>query len=128
MTIRNVWTLAVIFLFGATLGLASRAEQRDGEKADPIHNYLCNYAKVYHLERGSHLSVRSGAGLRFAKVGSLSEGTFVYICDEHGDWFEVFYGSDTPCGSEIADGIRRNKTSGCKSGWVNRKWIDVLSG
>jgi uncharacterized protein YgiM (DUF1202 family) len=117
-----------IFILGASIGAVSRAERQDNEKAEPSQNYVCNYAKVYHLKHGTRLSVRSGAGSRFHKVDSLSEGTFVYICDEHGDWVEVFYGSDTTCGSEISSGIRRSKTSGCRSGWVNRQWIDVLSG
>jgi hypothetical protein len=110
------------------MAVVSRAEQQGDEKSDPIHNYVCNYARVYHLKQGSRLSVRSGPGLRFRSVDSLSEGVIVYICNEEAGWVEVFYGSDSPCGSENSNGIQRNKTSGCKSGWVNKYWINVLSG
>ena len=91
--------------------------------------YLCNYARVRHVQVGSHLSVRSGPGLQFSKVDQLRAGKPVYICDEQGDWLKIFYGGEeTPCGSVSSVGLDVRKAAACKSGWVNRKWIDVLSG
>ena len=90
---------------------------------------LCGFAKVNHLQEGSYLSVRSGPGSQFSKIDSLEAGTSVYVCDEHREWLRIFYGGkDTPCGSESPGGLDARKAATCKSGWVNRKWIDVLSG
>jgi hypothetical protein len=90
---------------------------------------LCNFAKVYRLRDGSRLSVRSGSGASFSLTDRLEDGRSVYICDEHRDWYRIYYGGlDTPCGQEFPAGIDARKASECKSGWVSRKWIDVHSG
>jgi hypothetical protein len=91
--------------------------------------YLCNFAKVDHLKAGSYLSVRSGPGERFSMIDRLKAGRAVYTCDEHNEWYKVFYGSsDSPCGVESTSGIDVRAVSTCKFGWVNKKWVDVLSG
>ena len=115
-------------LIGAFVVLALGAMQQDtGQIAKAP--YFCNYAKVYRLEVGSHLSVRSGPGERFSRIDRLEAGRSVYICDEHREWYKAFYGGlDSPCGSESTGGKDVRKVAACKSGWVNRKWIDVLSG
>jgi uncharacterized protein YgiM (DUF1202 family) len=111
-------------LLALTLAGMQQGTKQIGEAKD-----LCNYAKVYHVKTGSYLSVRSGPGVRFARVDRLQAGRTVYICDEHGEWYKVCYGGpDTPCGLESTGGLDVSKTVGCKSGWVDRKWIDVLSG
>jgi hypothetical protein len=91
--------------------------------------YLCNFARVYHLETGSYLSVRSGPSTRFSRIDRLTAGTAVYTCDEQGEWVKIFYGGpNTPCGSESGNGLDARRVATCKSGWLNRKWIDVISG
>lgn len=98
------------------------------DRANTYHGLdLCNYAKVKMLKPGQHLSVRSGAGVHYRNVDRLRADTEVYICDEQGDWFKVFYGSGS-CSQTLRDGIDSKETASCKSGWVNRKWIDVISG
>jgi hypothetical protein len=109
------------------------AQQEAGQTGNSIGStkkpYLCNFAKVYNLEVGSRLSVRSGPGKRFDRIDSLEAGRSVYICDEQGDWLKIFYVDlESPCGSEFPVGIDVCKVAPCKSGWVNREWIDVISG
>ena len=96
----------------------------------PNAAYLCNFAKVKaHLERRDYVIVRSGAGTKFREIGRLRSGRGVYICDESGDWFKVYYsGPDGPCGSAATNGLDVRKAKGCQSGWVEKKWIDVTSG
>ena len=94
--------------------------------------YMCNYSKVINLQPGHFLSVRSGPGTRFRRTDQLSPGKEVYVCDEHFYWYEVFY-SDTsvpnsPCGMSSPKGLDVSKAKRCKSGWVQRNWIDVISG
>lgn len=88
--------------------------------------YLCNFSKVKNLRPESYLNVRSGAGVRFRKIDRLRNGMEVYICNERGDWYQVFYGG--PCGPTSSKGLDVQKTTECKSGWVNSNWIDVISG
>ena len=92
--------------------------------------YVCNYAMVKdHLEQGSYVTIRLGPGAQFKKVDRLRSGKEVYICDESGDWFKVFYSdSKGPCGSTSSNGLDVQKARGCQSGWVEKKWIDVISG
>ena len=123
----------ILLFFGLSLGLAAGATQHSEQKPDRIFNnngpYRCNYAKVNHLQPGSHLTVRLRPSLRSRMVDKLADGAHVYICDEHADWYKVFYGGrDAPCGTEFSNGIEQRKTLDCKSGWVNRNWIDVTSG
>ena len=115
------------------LAFALSAAQQDGGQAGKsipyTKPYLCNFAKVYHIKVGSYLSVRSGPGVEFSKVDQLAAGASVYICDERGEWFRIFYGgADSPCGSISPSGLDVRKVTTCKSDWVNRKWINVLSG
>jgi uncharacterized protein YgiM (DUF1202 family) len=95
-----------------------------GTRAD-----VCNFAKVYHLNAAIYLVVRAGPGKEFTKIDRLKAGTTVYVCDEHREWLRVFYGgAGTACNSESTSGLDFHEVGSCKSGWVNRKWIDVLSG
>ena len=120
-------------LISILLAIALGTAQQDiGQTKNSISldkGFLCNYAKVYRLKVGSYLSVRSGPGERYSKIDRLEAGRSVYICDEHMEWYRIFYGSlDSPCGEKSIGGLDVRKVGSCKSGWVNRKWIDVISG
>ena len=110
---------SILCLLIAALGTQTASQQT---------SYVCNYARVYKLKSGSHLIIRSRPSPASSKVGLLENGNPVYICDERGEWLKVFYGGGTSCGSVSSNGIDERHTVGCKSGWVNRKWIDVVSG
>lgn len=118
--------VALAILMTLTLGDVL-AQSPGGTSSAP---YLCNYAKVKdHLEQGSYITVRSGAGVQFKKIDRLQSGREVYICDESGEWFKIFYSdSNGPCGATSSDGLDVRKAKGCQSGWVEKKWIDVISG
>ncbi|MEP6622493.1 MAG: SH3 domain-containing protein, partial [bacterium] len=82
-----------------------------------------------HSEEEDRLTVRSGAGSQFRKIDRLHSGRKVYICDERGGWFKIFYSNPQgPCGPTFSNGLGVHKTAGCKSGWVEQKWIEVISG
>ena len=92
-------------------------------------SYVCNYAKVnVDSTRGSYAIIRSGPGAQFNKIDRLHSGKDVYICDETEDWFKIFYGSNGPCSSKSGKGLDLDKTKHCQSGWVEKKWIEVISG
>ena len=96
----------------------------------PSIAYLYNFAKIKdHLGQGDYVTVRSGPGTKFRQIDRLHSGREVYICDERGDWFKIFYSRpDGPCGSTSTNGLNTQKTKGCQAGWIEKKWIDVISG
>lgn len=112
--------LAVLVLLCAGSGMAQNTS----------NFYTCNSAKVELTSgQGNSVAVRVGPGHRFREIDKLGSGHRVYICDEQGDWFEIFYsGSDAPCGSSSDSGLDVRKAKGCRSGWVEKKWINVISG
>jgi hypothetical protein len=90
---------------------------------------FCNLAKVEKLAVGQSLVVYSKPGSKFRKVDALKSGAFVYICDSTEDWYEVFYGfGEEPCSAVVDEGLPFEKTRSCKSGWVSKKLISVISG
>jgi SH3-like domain-containing protein len=95
-------------------------------------SYKCNYAKIINLKKGAYVSVRSGPGMKYKPVDYLKNNAIIYICDEYGDWNKVFYSDgEGPCSGEVTsvlDGLDENIAVLCKSGWVHRKFIDVISG
>ncbi len=118
-------------LFGVPLASASSPSQQDRGtvQQNVTKGYLCNFAKVYHLNPGAHLPVRSGPGAQFPQTDQLVGGKAVYVCDEQGDWLKVSYGGEnTPCGTVLSNGLDAQKALECSSGWVRRKYINVLSG
>jgi hypothetical protein len=90
---------------------------------------LCNYAKVYRLAGGAKLNVHSAATIQSPEIDSLPNGTVVYICDEIKDWVQIFYGGiGKPCKAGTSEGLPETQRRDCHSGWVQQKWINVISG
>ena len=94
-----------------------------------IPSGVCNFAKVNdYLDRG-YVTVRSGPGIEFRKIARLPSGRVVYTCDESRDWIEIFYSDPNgPCSPSFTNGLDMRKAVSCQSGWVEKKWIDVISG
>ena len=114
-------------LLSALTALAMLVTQTGGQPTRPP--YLCNYAKVGHLQTASHWIVRAGPGVRFPNKDGLQNGAVVYVCNERLDWWQISYsGLVGPCGALSPGGLHSRKAQACRSGWVNRKWIDILSG
>ena len=91
--------------------------------------WLCNYAKVYQLADGTKLSVHTTASNKSAKIDSLPNGAVVYTCDETSSWTQIFYGTvDKPCKAGTPNGLPEIQRTDCRSGWVQSKWINVISG
>jgi hypothetical protein len=93
-------------------------------------SYVCNLAKIYRLKTGHYVSVHSSPTQRSSKIDQLTNDTVVYICDEEEGWLKVSYGSrKNPCGPAAPiDGLDISKTTACKSGWVRREWVNIISG
>jgi hypothetical protein len=91
--------------------------------------YLCNFAKVSLPSTSDHLDVHAQPRSGARKLDRLTQGQVVYVCDENRSWFRVSYGPpETPCGSTKTGGLDVRETRTCKTGWVTRKWVSVISG
>jgi hypothetical protein len=92
--------------------------------------YTCNLARVDKLQAGSFLSVHSAPSASSRSIASLKPGAFVYIGDETRHWYKVFYGdAKIACGPDLpATGLDIRKATTCRSGWVSKEWITVISG
>jgi uncharacterized protein YgiM (DUF1202 family) len=112
-------TLAVFIAFQQAIGVAQSPSN------DLADWGTCNLAIVKQVKHP--LAVRSGAGTKFRTIDRLNSGTNVYTCDSTRDWYRVFY-STGACASISNKGLDVRKTKGCQSGWVAKKWIEVLSG
>lgn len=76
---------------------------------------------------GNALSVRAGPGLQYANLDKLPAGTRLWLCDDRDDWLGVVYGS-TDCGVSTPVAERRSYVGPCSSGWVYRKYVDLIAG
>jgi SH3-like domain-containing protein len=115
----------------ALLAITMFGTQQSAQVPAPVTTYrgldLCNYAEVKPLQSAMHLIVRSGPGKQFQKIDQLEGGAVVYTCDEHADWLKIYYATG-PCSEVVPQGLDAKKAQMCKSGWVNRKWIEIISG
>jgi hypothetical protein len=91
--------------------------------------WQCNYAKVYQLADGTKLNIQVAAATKSAKIDSLPNGAVVYVCDETRSSFQIFYGTvDKPCKAGTRNGLPETQRTDCRSGWVQKKWINIISG
>jgi hypothetical protein len=120
--------LRILIALAVLIGQSHPQGARD--QSTPYGPYTCNLAKVYKIQVGKHLSVRSQPSNKSPRIDQLEPKAFVYICDETYGWYKVFYGeSANGCGTESpTTGLDVRQTRTCKSGWVSKKWIDVISG
>lgn len=89
----------------------------------------CNLATAYRLERGKKLRVRVKPSATALVIARLDEGNIVYICDSMGEWLKVYFaGPEGPCFRTYEDGLRFREARRCRSGWVRREWVNILSG
>lgn len=107
-------------------GQSVRAPHRGGAVTD----VRCNLATTYRLERGAALKVRSKPRGNAPVVARLGEGRIVYVCDSAGGgWLNVFFGGvEGPCYRTYQDGLKLREARNCRSGWVRRHWVNILSG
>jgi len=108
----------------------------DGKLAPPgsVKGEYCNIAVVRSAEP---LVVRSGPGRVFQKVGAVASGATVYTCNEAADlkiglnryWVGIAYkGRANRCAGATNAGLPVQLSRQCLTGWVERKWIETLTG
>lgn len=95
------------------------------------------YCNVAVIRSQRPLIVRAGPERTFAKITSLPRGSVVYSCDERADrrlgydrfWVGIAYKSNgKPCVGAETLGLPIQLSAQCKTGWVERNWIETLTG
>ena len=119
---------AIAVLGGAAAQLTIPVWDGSLPPANGIHGNICNLAVVRGLEN-DRLNVRSGPGEHYQRTETLHDGDRVYVCNEGGEWLGVVFGRPgSPCGNDEPVGLEVSLTRPCASGWVYRRWIDIITG
>ena len=96
--------------------------------ANSVRGNICNLALVRGVG-SSRLQVRAGPGRRFVRRDALRNGERVYTCNERGEWLGVVFSRPgAPCGNQQPVGLDITLTPPCRSGWVHRRWIEIITG
>jgi hypothetical protein len=100
-------------------------------QADHSFDACFGSGKVKGLDPNSEsfLAVRSGPGWKFSRIDKLHTADQVYLCVESGDWFGVVY-TKTRQNSNVSTPRQKSVpyTGPCRSGWVHKRWIELLAG
>lgn len=90
-------------------------------------------ARVTGLKRGgdNFLSVRAGPGSKHREMDRLGPKAQFHVCEEKGDWMGVVYapvGRNLDCGVSAALPEAIAYRGPCRSGWVHRRFVEVIAG
>lgn len=108
----------------------------DGELAPPL-SVKGEYCNIAVIRSQRPLIVRAGPGRIFAKIGSVPRGSIVYTCSERADrrvgydrfWLGIAYKANgKPCTGAEAQGLPFQLSAQCQTGWVERDWVETLTG
>ena len=75
------------------------------------------------------LSVRSGPGLGYARVDTLSSGQRLWVCGQEARWYAVVYPRvDENCGVSTPIDPAAPYAGPCRQGWVYDAYVTLISG
>lgn len=126
----TILLLAAIAPYVATFASSGVSErQYVPVVTDASGPYFCNLARVRDLRSGRRLAVRTGPAQRYDAVTAFHNGQAVYICNDAGEWLGVAFGQPgRPCGDGVARPLPYQVAASCRTGWVHRRWIEILTG
>lgn len=91
----------------------------------------CGLGVVKGLKAGGDgfLSVRARPSAQGRELGRLRNGDEVYMCADKGDWIGIVYSRPRgDCGVTSAAARSAAYAGPCKSGWVHRRWVELVAG
>ncbi|MET0373850.1 MAG: hypothetical protein ABW128_06285 [Rhizorhabdus sp.] len=127
-------TVGIMALCGSAHGQAQQV--RDVPVivgGDATMDACATQGKVVGLDpKGDNfLSVRGGPGGKpFREVARLHSGQVIAICQEKGVWLSIVYAkrASQQCGVATAIARARPYRGPCPSGWVHKRYIDIIAG
>ena len=78
------------------------------------------------------LAVRKGPGSEFSETYVLANGDQVWLCDAKNDWLGVVFvpkgAQPSDCGMSETVRYRLPYAGPCNAGWVQRRWVRLVTG
>lgn len=87
----------------------------------------CPYAIVAGGPQDPKVSVYRTPSIGARKTGKLKAGSVVYVCGENRGWFWVHYKDGRYSCRGTGNGLDGRAASTCANGWVDRRYIRVVS-
>ncbi|XSG81906.1 MAG: integron [Methyloligella sp. ZOD6] len=124
--------LAVPMLVFATVGMASTELKPVPVMAGLDSGDACGaWGQIVGLEDDPDavLPVRAGPGPDYAVVDEIKQGQGVSMCDRKQDWEGIVYSkTGKSCGVGTPWPEPRAYSGPCSSGWVERKYVELVAG
>ncbi len=128
---------ACLMTVGALIGSAPTAGAQAARPvvigSDGMTDACPAVARVTGLKRGgdNFLSVRVGPGIRHREADRIGPAALVHVCEDRGDWVGIVYapaGRDVDCG--VSSALRKPVAyrGPCRSGWVHRRFVEIIAG
>lgn len=122
--------LTTLILLGSALQMVP---VWDGRRSPPesVKGERCNVAEIRRAQR---VKVRSGPGRQYNETDMLAAGTAIFTCNEARDhkdhyWVSIVYRArGKPCDGAKSNGLDIWRSGRCRSGWVDSRWVETLSG
>lgn len=79
---------------------------------------------------GNFLALRAAGNANSKMIAKLENGQQLFICEEKSDWIGVVVPNekDANCGVTSPIAQQGSYTGDCASGWVYRKYVELLAG
>lgn len=77
------------------------------------------------------LSVRAGPSAAEQETDRLGPGALVHLCEEAGMWLGIVYPADEhaqDCAVSSPAAARNAYVGPCRSGWVDRRFVELVAG
>ncbi len=128
--------MKAVFLAGAvSIGASINTAQADMPVmigGDPDYDACGGSGVVTGLNPNGDgfLAVRSGPGTRFVMLDKIHNGHPIFFCDERGNWIGIVYSWDEGVDCGVGSPVSRRQTYNgpCRSGWVHRRYVQLLAG
>lgn len=128
-SVMRVILSALFVTFPVTELSAQWGEEETGVPviSETIDPHSCSIGAVRGLSPSGRLSVRSGPQESYLRLGRLSNGDRVYVCNQNGRWLGIVYSRpNTVC--HRTGSWAPNLPSNCRSGWIHQHWVEILTG
>lgn len=126
--------LLVLMILAVAAGAASARPPRDVViGGDELTDACAATARIVGLKADgdNFLSVRAGPGPAEQETDRLGPGALVYLCEEAGMWLGIVYpaeGAEADCAVASPVAVRSAYTGSCRSGWVHRRFVELVAG
>jgi hypothetical protein len=124
------FTILILF-FCASAVLAASDKDPVQYGGDENLDACPTLAQVTNLSEGKDefLAVKAAPHLKATRLDKLHRGQSLWICQEKKDWYGVVYstGQNQNCGVTQAVKTKKVYDGPCKSGWVSKKFVELVA-